>query len=84
MHLEKFALFAIICKHLYPLKDIWKKNQNAFVEKMKMKCYDVQNIAVPLPDFGCLKRYRRDNALKAALKPYQTINPFRLKNLIVD
>ena len=80
----KFAVFAIICKHLHPLKDIWKKKQDAFVEKMKLTGYDVQNISIPLPDYGCLKKYRRDNALKATLKPYQTINPFRLKKPIVD
>ena len=80
----KFAVFETICMHLYSLKDIWKKQEDAFVEKMKLDGYDVQKLAVPLPDYGCLKKYRRDNALKAALEPYQTINHFRLKKPIVD
>jgi hypothetical protein len=51
---------------------------------MKWKGYDLKNIVVPLPDAGCLKKYRKDRALKAVLQPYQTINPFRLKKPIVD
>ena len=66
------------------MKDLWKKKQKAFVQKMKWKGYDLKNIVVPLPDAGCLKKYRKDRALKAVLQPYQTINPFRLKKPIVD
>ena len=66
------------------MKDIWEKKQDGFVKKMKATGYDLQNLVVPLPDYGCLKKYSKDRALKAVLQPYQTINPFRLKKPIVD
>ena len=68
----------------YFLQDLHKKKQDAFVKGMKKKGYDVQNIVVPLPYYGCLTKYSRDKALKAFLKPYQIINPFKLRKLIVD
>ncbi len=63
---------------------MWKKKQDVFVQKMKRNGYDLQNIVVPLPDYGCLKKYSKDRALKAVLQPYQTINPYGLKKPIVD
>lgn len=62
----------------------WKKMEVERVKKMKLEGYDLSLIAVPLPCSKNLKKYTRDAAVKKFLKPYQTINPYRLKKPIVD
>jgi hypothetical protein len=61
-----------------------KKKQDQYLKKRKCEGFDLEKIVVPLPDYGCLTKYKRDSALKALLQPYQTINPFGLKKPIVD
>ena len=63
---------------------LWQKFEKKRVQSMKAAGFDVQLIAIPLPDVQNMKKYKRDTAVKKFLGPYQTINPFRLKKPIVD
>ena len=79
-----FAAMYSIVTEIAILKAYWKKKEVEKVKQMKLNGFDLQKIAVPLPDYGCLKKYRSDKAVKEFLQPYQTINPYRLKKPFVD
>ena len=57
----------------------WLKAEQQLVKKRKAEGFDLQNIAVPLPDVKNLKKYLRDGEAKKYLEPFQTINPYRLR-----
>ena len=56
-----------------------KESEKKTIQKKKLKGYDIQKLAIPLPDWGSLTKYKNDKSVRALLAPYQTINPLGLK-----
>ena len=65
-------------------KDFWKTASDERVKQMKIKGFDISKITIPLPYAKNLKKYTRDHKLKKELKPYQTINVYRLDPRFLD
>ena len=57
----------------------WKESEKKTIQKKKLKGYDIQKLAIPLPDWGSLTKYKNDKSVRTFLAPYQTINPLGLK-----
>ena len=57
----------------------WLKAEQQLVKKRKAEGFDLESIAVPLPDVKNPKKYLRDGEVKKYLEPFQTINPYRLR-----
>jgi len=54
------------------------------VKAMKREGWDLKDIATPLADESLRSKYSKDARVKKLLAPYQTINLYRLRKLIVD
>ena len=54
------------------------------VQHMKKEGLDFQLIAIPLGDVKGWGKYSRDVEVKKFSAPYQPINPYRFRKLIVD
>ena len=65
-------------------KDYWKKASEERVKQMKSKGFNISKITIPLPYAKNLKTYTRDCKVKAELKPFQTINVYRLDPRFLD
>ena len=65
-------------------KDYWKKASDDRVKQMKNNGFDISKITIPLPYAKNLKKYTRDHKVKAVLKPFQTINVYRLDPRFLD
>jgi len=65
-------------------KDYWKKASDDRVKQMKNNGFDISKITIPLPYAKNLNKYTRDHKVKAVLKPFQTINVYRLDPRFLD
>ncbi len=61
------------------LRAEWKASEKKTIQKKKLKGYDLQKVAIPLPDWGCLTKYKQDKSVRAFLAPYETINLLGLR-----
>ena len=66
------------------MRTLQAKMDKQRVLAMKKNGWDLKLIAIPLPDAAHWGKYNKDVGLKKFLAPYQTINPYRLRNPIVE